>query len=891
MINMKNGKWLIISILIFQLIGLRAFAQQTSAYKFKSVSIMGGGYVTGVVYSPIKKDLIYARTDMGGAYRWNVQDSSWVAITDMFSRLDWNWYGIESIAPDPVDTNTVYMAVGTYVATSGGCILKSTNRGETWTKISIPSYMGANDMGRGMGERLAIDPNNNQILYFASRTNGLLKSSNAGQSWSKVSDFPVSGMAGIGLSFVQFVKSTGQTGHATSRIYVGVASTASNSNLYCSSDTGKTWNLVTGGPSGLMPHRAAVASDSTIYLVYNNFTGPWVSGVTSATGKIWKLHFTNDQWTNISPANNDGGFGGITVCESTPKYIIATTLDNYGSPNIFRSYDGGTNWTSIYSESKANFNGAEYIKWGTTTTKPATGWMTDIEIDPFDPSRAMYVTGAGVWCSYNASSFNTSNVVWKFESKGIEESVALEMNSSVNGALLSALGDNCGMRHTNLDQSPSTGMFSPINKNVEGLDFAGLNPQVVARFCINYGGSLYALYSLDNGISWTQMNISKIIPSKNYNYSGSIAVSADGNTFILNQAANGIFLTNDKGKTWTKSTGLPNGAAVYSDRVNPYKFYSVYGSKLYVSEDGGHTFVAKASVSGGLKARPVFGRENDIWIPSSNGLFHTTDAGVNMQKIDNVGVAYAVGFGKAAVGSSYPSIYLIGNVKGVYGFYRSTDAGASWTRINDNAHQYGSVDHIAGDENIFGRVYLGTGGRGIVYGEPVYDCNGDSAGTAYVDACATCVGGNTGKTACSDCNGDVNGSAYTDECGNCVGGNTGKTPCVRDCNGDLGGSAYYDACATCVGGNTGKTACVPTSIINIESKGSTFTLGANPFSTSTILQVSMPSNYSITDVSGKYYQSGDCQNNCELGSALPSGVYVLTVVNKAESKSIKFVKK
>jgi hypothetical protein len=89
------------------------------------------------------------------------------------------------------------------------------------------------------------------------------------------------------------------------------------------------------------------------------------------------------------------------------------------------------------------------------------------------------------------------------------------------------------------------------------------------------------------------------------------------------------------------------------------------------------------------------------------------------------------------------------------------------------------------------------------------DCNGDPAGTAFLDNCNVCVGGNTGLTACvQDCNGVFGGTASIDNCGTCVGGNTGLTACVQDCNGVFGGTASIDNCGTCVGGNTGLTACV-----------------------------------------------------------------------------------
>jgi pectate lyase len=62
-------------------------------------------------------------------------------------------------------------------------------------------------------------------------------------------------------------------------------------------------------------------------------------------------------------------------------------------------------------------------------------------------------------------------------------------------------------------------------------------------------------------------------------------------------------------------------------------------------------------------------------------------------------------------------------------------------------------------------------------------------------------------TAIKDCNGVDNGTAYKDDCNICVGGNTGKTACTKDCNGDINGNATLDQCGVCIGGNTGKTAC------------------------------------------------------------------------------------
>jgi hypothetical protein len=97
---------------------------------------------------------------------------------------------------------------------------------------------------------------------------------------------------------------------------------------------------------------------------------------------------------------------------------------------------------------------------------------------------------------------------------------------------------------------------------------------------------------------------------------------------------------------------------------------------------------------------------------------------VTFANLAGVRYAAAVGFGKEAAGAAYPTVYLWGSVDGAsaaHGMYCSRDAGASWTRINDDAHQYGGPgdgQFVVGDMNAAGVVYMSTAGRGIVFGKP-----------------------------------------------------------------------------------------------------------------------------------------------------------------------------
>lgn len=66
-----------------------------------------------------------------------------------------------------------------------------------------------------------------------------------------------------------------------------------------------------------------------------------------------------------------------------------------------------------------------------------------------------------------------------------------------------------------------------------------------------------------------------------------------------------------------------------------------------------------------------------------------------------------------------PAVYTGSRTRGVRGIFRSDGAGRTWTRINDDRHQYGWTGNtMTGDPRVHGHVYFGTNGRGVVYGDP-----------------------------------------------------------------------------------------------------------------------------------------------------------------------------
>lgn len=694
----------------------------TGPYQWQNAVIKGGGFVSGIITSPVMPGLTFSRTDVGGAYRYDPANRRWRAITDGFGRNDGNLTGIESIAPDPVDPNRVYVAAGQYLTAGNGVILSSTDMGETWTRHNISAPMGGNADGRSMGERLAIDPNLPSTLYFGSRNAGLFKSTDSAQTWTAVGSFPTTGATGgdgslgYGLTFVVFDAHSGASGSATPTIYVGVGVTNGTA-LYRSSDAGASWEAVVDQPTAGMPHHGVLDPCGNLYLAYNNAAGP--NGVTM--GAVWRYDGASGKWADVSPPRNSGGFGGLSIDAAHPQTLLASTLDNWGSTaEVYRTTDSGASWTGLLGPGQKSVAGADWLYWHGSNL-PALGWMGDVEIDPFNPGRALYITGQGIWSSDDITVADSKMPThWSFDDEGLEETVALDVASPPSGApLFSGVGDIAGFRHDDLTVSPLGGMFSaPIFGNTTGLDFAESNPTFVVRVGTFNSVNGRGAYSIDGGTTWHQFAGA---PAGS-NGSGLVAVSADGASLLWAPARVAPAYSHDGGATWTaaafpSNAGTLTGARVASDRVNPSTFYASVRNTMYVSHDGGATFTAAGAVAAG-RPRPVFGIEGDLWVPTGPALFHSKDSGASFTQVLGVGAASAVGFGMPAPGQTYPAVFLAGTIGGTPGIYRSDNAGVDWTRIDDPQHQFGVVNCMTGDQRTFGRVYLGTGGRGIVYGDP-----------------------------------------------------------------------------------------------------------------------------------------------------------------------------
>jgi hypothetical protein len=711
-------------------------------YSWHNAAIVAGGFVDGLVFSDARRGLAYARTDIGGAYRWDAAAQRWVPLLDFTRFSDWNELGVESIAADPRDPGKVWVATGEYTqpwaSPPDGEILRSADQGRTWRAAGLPIQLAANQDGRDMGERLAVDPADDRILYLASPANGLWRSGDGGATWAQVASFPVTATPDdIGLSFVAF--GAGHAGHPgrhlgapTSTIVVG---DATGRQLYESTDAGATWRLIPGQPAGMEPQHGVVAANGVFYVDYANAPGP--NGMTD--GSVWKYDTRAGTWTDITPqrpgagGNPSFGYSGLAVDPAHPGTVMVATNDRwFPVDTIYRSTDGGASWADIGASATLDITASPYLAWGGT---PKFGWwIGSIAIDPFNPGHAIYGTGATVFGTGNLTAADRGQpTAWSSAAaKGIEETAVQDLLAPAEGPcrLISAVGDLGGFCHTSLAASPASGMIAPILSTGTSVAEAGAAPLDIAL--VGWSGGNF---SADGGATWSAMTLPPGIPYG----AGVVALSASGSSLVWTPENQSYapepgtpFHSTDHGKTWTTVSGLPAGVMTVADPVSPGAFYGFDPSSgtLYASGDGGASFTARTSglpagtgseQAGSLpQLHAVPGRGGDLWLTGGDGLlYHSTDGGATFAPDASVTTVATLGFGKAAPGAGYPAVYLVGVVGGVQGIFRSTDGGARWARINTDARQWGWTGQaITGDPDVFGRVYLATNGRGIQYGDP-----------------------------------------------------------------------------------------------------------------------------------------------------------------------------
>ncbi|MGN0586559.1 MAG: hypothetical protein ACI4JF_04670, partial [Oscillospiraceae bacterium] len=555
---------------------------EESAWTYGQVAIGGGGFVTGV-FSTNEENVYYAKTDVGGAYRWSEEEQQWKCLSYWVSDDDKGLLGIDGLAVDPNNAAKVYMLAGTeYFSGGKTALLKSDDYGETFTQVDLTSMIKVhgNGMGRGNGERIAVDPNNGDIIFAGGRTGGLIKSTDGGLTWTAVSSFPVTKTQnGNGINIIVFDPASGKDG-ASQRIYVGVSQAQTDDgNLFVSEDGGETWSVLPNAHNDNMPQRMKLDSQGNLYVTYASHEGPWNAG----SGTVYKYGVSGATAEKIAPAGC--AFADIAIDPNDDDRLVLVTTEKWEEqPNgsfgdvVYTSTDGGKSWTNIMDNITMSTNGMPWIE------DCAMHWCSSIAINPYNANEILINSGNGIFACDNIWD---ANPAFYFDARGIEETVPEDIITMKDYPLISAVGDYDGFVHEDI-YTPAERHQDKIGSTTS-IAIAAQNRDYWAKV----GGSdqeQLLTYSTDAGKTWNKITNSPE-PGKVL-YKGKLAFTADGSRLIWS-ASNGLkaYYTEDWGETWTQCEGM-TGSNIYllGDPNNSSYVYGCGNNVVFLSSDGGKSF-------------------------------------------------------------------------------------------------------------------------------------------------------------------------------------------------------------------------------------------------------------------------------------------------------------
>ena len=525
------------------------------------------------------------------------------------------------------------------------------NKNSNWTPMGPTNWTNGNTSSPGLGRinAVTIDPNNSNIIYVGSPAGGCWKSTNAGNSWIPLTDnlgsLGVSGIAidpnnsnniyiatgdgdGNDTYSIGVMKSTdaGATWSATglnwtttlTRVMRKILIHPTNSNilwvatsngLFKTTDAGVNWNSVASG--SIRDIELNPANPNTIFICTNT--------------EIYKSTNGGDNFTAASTGIPGSGIGrlsiAVTADDTNYVYVIATNDFDYGLEGIYRSTDGGNNY-SIRS------NSPNVMGWNTNGSDPGgQGWY-DLALTVSPTNRNQIFTGGvNMWTSTNGGSSMTCLTKW----------------------------------------NQPTGIYGYVHADIHTIDYYGND-----MYCGSDGG---IFKSTNNGASWSDLTVG-IQHSQFYRMGASATVAG---TILTGSQDNGTFMLD--GGAWNHVRG-GDGMECIVDYSNPNIMYaSIYYGNVSKSTNGGNSFSnITNSISGddGAWVTPYVqdpNNPNTLYL-GYREIWKTTNGGGSWNSISNLSSGFLKSIAVAPSNSNY--IYASTGTK----IFRTTDGGSNWTDIS-----------------------------------------------------------------------------------------------------------------------------------------------------------------------------------------------------------------
>jgi xyloglucan-specific exo-beta-1,4-glucanase len=666
---------------------------------WKNVSTLGMGYVDGITVNPISNQK-YIRTDVGGIFRFDDANQKWLNLFDNLITI--NQRDISSVESFAIDKTTsgnnqvIYALSGNYGYKS--YLLKSVNNGQTWTinqDWDETRKVFGNGAWRCSGEKLAIDPNNSNVVYCGTRFDGLYKTTNAASNWSKVTSFtPTGGNGGLpekgGISFVVFDPTTTvlvNTQTVSKNIYVGLI----DEGIYRSNDGGVTWCFLANGfnINTYNPVRAVFGNNKLIVSTMQD--------AEQNDGQVWQfVPNANDcqgTWTNKTPglANNfqcpvwgNYKFNAIAVRPGNPNTVYVAIRGTMPRKIFYtQNFDAASpTWKILTTESAndaylgcaANVQASTFAAPQTWVNTDGYDWVGDIAFDASDNKKLWMTSGNGVMTvadiTANPALISSVNVMKDLEILCVNQMVSPPAPNTT--PLIIASMDTFGLTYQNLDNGTATKL-----NNTDGLgagislEYSFQNPNNMVYVGQDYNAPQTinrVMKSNDGGLNW-QTIWNPTNPCTEVPWGGNITISSTNPNNIIwvpsntsNSCSNTLknfprYSTNG-GATWnfcnninftdgnfpfSFSSAFSIGKMLESDKVNGNKFYyyamegNTFLTKLWQTTDGGANWTVKSTGvmpitgNGQLKANPFV--ENDIWFAPFNTYILQNDPNPNSRKL------------------------------------------------------------------------------------------------------------------------------------------------------------------------------------------------------------------------------------------------------------------
>jgi len=239
------------------------------------------------------------------------------------------------------------------------------------------------------------------------------------------------------------------------------------------------------------------------------------------------------------------------------------------------------------------------------------------------------------------------------------------------------------------------------------------------------------LKSSDDGATWNSVPVPSAL-------SYTVKIISVGSTFFACTGSNGIYKSVDNGVTWTASnTGIPASSFSSVGNINTDGTILIAGSQdkrvTYRSADLGATWTPVSGMDGAQIYGSFFSSTGVVYAYGQNGLYKSTDAGLNWSSSIN-GIKAFTGTSILVQGSNIlVNTYL-------NGMYKSTDGGTTWTisysgiegGLGSKLYAFGSYVYAIVNGAVYRSADFGSTwtviGSGTVYGENFYG----AAGKLYV---------------------------------------------------------------------------------------------------------------------------------------------------------------